>query len=95
MSYDILILRALDPGGKHSSQRGSRTFHGGGRKRSRMSTAELTTQPSRPGISFFERYLTIWVALCIVAGIALGSPEGRMVYEPDHPMADAEGAPSS
>lgn len=24
------------------------------------------------GISFFERYLTIWVALCIVAGIALG-----------------------
>ncbi|MBO9378151.1 ACR3 family arsenite efflux transporter [Sphingomonas histidinilytica] len=27
----------------------------------------------RPGISFFERYLTLWVALCIVAGIALGS----------------------
>jgi len=26
-----------------------------------------------------------------VAGIALGAPEGRMVYEPDHPMADAEG----
>ncbi len=24
------------------------------------------------GISFFERYLTVWVALCIVAGIALG-----------------------
>ena len=23
-------------------------------------------------ISFFERYLTVWVALCIVAGIALG-----------------------
>lgn len=27
----------------------------------------------RPGIGFFERYLTLWVALCIVAGIALGS----------------------
>jgi arsenite transporter len=27
--------------------------------------------PKSP-ISFFERYLTIWVALCIVAGIALG-----------------------
>jgi ACR3 family arsenite transporter len=27
---------------------------------------------SRPAIGFFERYLTIWVALCIVAGIALG-----------------------
>lgn len=25
-----------------------------------------------PGIGFFERYLTIWVGLCIVAGIALG-----------------------
>lgn len=24
------------------------------------------------GISFFERYLTLWVAICIVAGIALG-----------------------
>ena len=24
------------------------------------------------GMSFFERYLTVWVALCIVAGIALG-----------------------
>ncbi|MGL5318892.1 MAG: arsenic resistance protein, partial [Bacteroidales bacterium] len=24
------------------------------------------------GIGFFERYLTLWVALCIVAGIALG-----------------------
>jgi ACR3 family arsenite transporter len=24
------------------------------------------------GISFFERYLTLWVALCIVSGIALG-----------------------
>jgi arsenite transporter len=28
--------------------------------------------PVRPGIGFFERYLTLWVALCIVAGIALG-----------------------
>ncbi|GGC01581.1 flagellar basal body rod protein FlgC [Cellulomonas carbonis] len=26
-----------------------------------------------------------------VGGIALGSAEGRMVYEPDHPLADAEG----
>jgi ACR3 family arsenite transporter len=28
--------------------------------------------PSGKGMSFFERYLTLWVALCIVAGIALG-----------------------
>lgn len=26
-----------------------------------------------------------------VAGIALGSAEGRLVYEPGHPLADAEG----
>ncbi|MDP9418466.1 MAG: flagellar basal-body rod protein FlgC [Actinomycetota bacterium] len=26
-----------------------------------------------------------------IAGIALGSAEGRVVYAPDHPLADAEG----
>ena len=26
----------------------------------------------KQGIGFFEKYLTIWVALCIVIGIALG-----------------------
>jgi len=26
-----------------------------------------------PGLGIFERYLTLWVALCIIAGIALGS----------------------
>jgi ACR3 family arsenite transporter len=33
-----------------------------------------TAAPPRPaaGMSLFERYLTVWVALCIVAGIALG-----------------------
>ena len=25
------------------------------------------------GLGLFERYLTLWVALCIVAGIALGA----------------------
>jgi arsenite transporter len=28
--------------------------------------------PAKPAIGFFERYLTIWVALCIVAGVVLG-----------------------
>lgn len=27
---------------------------------------------ARPAIGSFERYLTVWVALCIVLGIALG-----------------------
>jgi ACR3 family arsenite transporter len=26
----------------------------------------------RPALGVFERYLTVWVALCIIAGIALG-----------------------
>ncbi|MGF6958479.1 ACR3 family arsenite efflux transporter [Paraburkholderia youngii] len=30
------------------------------------------TKASRPAITFFERYLTVWVALCIVVGIVLG-----------------------
>jgi ACR3 family arsenite transporter len=36
---------------------------------------EDTIAPTRPpaALGFFERYLTLWVALCIVAGIALGS----------------------
>ncbi|HWW64110.1 MAG TPA: ACR3 family arsenite efflux transporter [Sphingomonadaceae bacterium] len=38
-----------------------------------MSTAPLAASvPPRPGISFFERYLSLWVTLCIVVGIALG-----------------------
>ena len=26
-----------------------------------------------------------------ISGLALGDPVGRMVYQPDHPMADADG----
>ncbi|AZI37271.1 arsenite export protein [Caenibius tardaugens NBRC 16725] len=38
-----------------------------------MATTPLAaTVPPHPGISFFERYLSLWVALCIVVGIALG-----------------------
>ncbi len=37
-----------------------------------MATIPADAIAARPGISFFERYLTLWVALCIVAGIALG-----------------------
>ncbi|MFW6362992.1 MAG: ACR3 family arsenite efflux transporter [Spirochaeta sp.] len=29
-------------------------------------------QPAEGGISFFERYLTVWVAACIVAGVMIG-----------------------
>ena len=34
--------------------------------------AGTALEASRPALGSFERYLTIWVALCIVTGIALG-----------------------
>ena len=37
-----------------------------------MSSTENISSASRPAIGFFERYLTVWVALCIVGGIVLG-----------------------
>lgn len=39
-----------------------------------MTTASLKTTVGapKPAISFFERYLSVWVALCIVIGVALG-----------------------
>lgn len=37
-----------------------------------MSAEIATTAPTRPAMNLFERYLTLWVALCIIAGIALG-----------------------
>lgn len=36
------------------------------------SVAQAATVRQGGGIGFFERYLTVWVALCIVAGILLG-----------------------
>lgn len=40
-----------------------------------MTTHEstLASAPSRPALGSFERYLTVWVFLCIVAGIAAGN----------------------
>ena len=39
----------------------------------------------KPAISFFERWLTLWVALCIVAGIALG--QVAPAFTPDDAQA--------
>lgn len=38
-----------------------------------MATASDTVPAARPGMTTFERYLSVWVALCIVVGIALGA----------------------
>ena len=37
-----------------------------------MTTAVQESSTPRPAMGVFERYLSVWVALCIVAGIALG-----------------------
>jgi ACR3 family arsenite transporter len=39
---------------------------------STTTTAQAASTAAQPTMGFFERYLTLWVALCIVAGIALG-----------------------
>src|SRR5947199_337 len=36
------------------------------------SVANLDRRRSAPALGTFERYLTVWVALCIIAGIVLG-----------------------
>lgn len=37
-----------------------------------MSEIAAGTRPKAPAMGAFERYLTLWVALCIIAGIVLG-----------------------
>jgi ACR3 family arsenite transporter len=59
------------------------------------SLANTDRRRSAPALGTFERYLTLWVALCIIAGIILGQlfPEpfqvlGRMnVAEVNIPVA--------
>jgi ACR3 family arsenite transporter len=56
-------------------------------------TRELTeTQPSG-GIGFFERYLTVWVVLCIGAGIALGRLAPGLATALDQMAVTVDGAP--
>ena len=45
------------------------------------------------GISFFERYLTVWVALCIVGGIILGKVVPGMAETLDAMAITVDGAP--
>lgn len=45
------------------------------------------------GLSFFERYLTIWVALCIVGGIVLGAFSPEFAKNLDSMTIDVNDAP--
>ncbi len=57
-------------------------------------TAEASHGPKPRGLSVFEKYLTLWVVLCIVAGIALGkvapgiarSLDGMAIHVEDAPV---------
>src|SRR6478672_5189857 len=47
-----------------------------------MAAADIARRPAAPALGTFERYLTLWVALCIVAGIVLG----RLAPAPFHAL---------
>jgi ACR3 family arsenite transporter len=44
-------------------------------------------------MGFFERYLTVWVALCIVVGIALGKFAPEVAQSLDAMAITVDGAP--
>jgi flagellar basal-body rod protein FlgC len=57
--------------------------------------ANINTAKPTNGAAFQARYIVAQegegVSGVYVAGAAYGSAEGRMVYEPDNPVADAKG----
>ncbi|WP_223692965.1 flagellar basal body rod protein FlgC [Leifsonia poae] len=57
--------------------------------------ANINTAKPTDGAAFQARYVVAQegqgVTGAYVAGAAYGSAEGRMVYEPDNPVADAKG----
>ncbi|WP_348789508.1 flagellar basal body rod C-terminal domain-containing protein [Leifsonia sp. NPDC080035] len=57
--------------------------------------ANINTAKPTDGAAFQARYIVAQegqgVSGAYVAGAAYGSAEGRMVYEPDNPVADAKG----
>ncbi|AMB58761.1 flagellar basal body rod protein FlgC [Microterricola viridarii] len=56
--------------------------------------ANINTVTSTDGAAFQERYVLAQEGAdggVFVAGTALGDAEGRMVHDPEHPLADANG----
>ncbi len=56
-------------------------------------TNDSPSTPPAGGIGFFERYLTLWVFLCIVAGIALGRIAPGLATTLDRMAVTVDGAP--
>lgn len=57
------------------------------------STANESCEPRTGGMSIFERYLTLWVGLCIVAGIVLGKLAPGLAQRLDNMAITVNGAP--
>lgn len=57
--------------------------------------ANANNASATDGAAFQERYITAQegagVSGVYVAGAEFGDPEGRMVHQPDHPLADEDG----
>lgn len=57
--------------------------------------ANINTAGPTDDDAFRQRYVMVQTDAgnpgVYVAGIALGDPEGRLVHDPSHPLADAEG----
>jgi ACR3 family arsenite transporter len=58
-----------------------------------MTSESLDTKPAAAGIGFFERYLTLWVLVCIIAGIALGRLAPGLATTLDQMAVTVDGAP--
>jgi len=56
-------------------------------------THDTSSLPPTGGIGFFERYLTLWVLLCIAAGIALGRLAPDLAATLDRMSVMVDGAP--
>lgn len=56
-------------------------------------SSQQPPSPGPAGISFFERYLTIWVGLCIAAGIVLGKLAPGVAQSLDAMAIYVNGAP--
>ena len=57
-----------------------------------MATEACITEKAK-GLSVFERYLTIWVALCIAGGIVLGKLTPGVAKSLDAMSIYVDGAP--
>ena len=57
------------------------------------SLARKTDQPDGPSLNFFERWLTLWVTLCIVAGVGLGRIAPGLAEALDGMALRVNGAP--